>query len=330
MLELTPAVEFLSRYDRIIIFCHEEPDGDALGASLALAEGLRILGKTAAVACKDTPAPPFRFLPGIQTIVSAVRLDDFQAVVVVDCGDLARTGFADQLRRAGRRGIPILNIDHHPENDLHRLATVTLTDTEVAASVQIITLLLDRLNVPLSPALATLLLTGLYTDTGGFRHTNTTPEVLRLASRLLLHGARFKKIVRNISSTKTFAALRLWGIALSRARRHSRFPLVTTIITKDDLAACRATPEDLGGVVNMINAIPGTKAAILFVELPDKEIKVSVRTETDGVDVARLAAVFGGGGHRKAAGFRLRGRLVKERGYWRIARPALAENLLAV
>jgi phosphoesterase RecJ-like protein len=160
--------------------------------------------------------------------------------------------------------------------------------------------------------------TGIMTDTGGFRHSNTTPAVLRTASLLLAQGARLKKIVQNVATTKTLPALRLWGVALTRVRRHPTLPVVTSVVRREDMVRCQAGPEDLGGVVNLINSIPGAQVAVLLTELSDCEIKVSLRTETEVIDVSRIATLFGGGGHRKAAGFRIRGRVVEQNGRWEI------------
>lgn len=312
------ALEILRKHQNFIIVCHENPDGDALGASLALRAGLVSLGKTVSVVCKDDPAPLFRFLPDLETIEHDFPEQGHEVLILVDCGDLLRTGFADRILKFRSSRKPILNIDHHPKNNLHKLASLNLVDVTVAASVQIIVPLLRSLNVEMTPAIATLLLTGLYTDTGGFKHLNTTPEVLELAAKLLLAGGRLKKIVRNISSTRPLTALRLWGVALSRIRKHPDLPLVLSIVTQQDLAACKANVDDLGGVVNVINGIPGAQAAVLFTELPGGEIKVSIRTESEGVDVSKVAALFGGGGHKKAAGFRLQGGVRKEGNRWLI------------
>ena len=329
MLGLGLAVELIERYERFLILSHEEPDGDALGAALALQAGFIALGKKAVVALKDPVPAPFRFLPGVPEIVTDFLVGDYEVLVVVDCGDLARSGFPARILqfRASRK--PIINIDHHPRNDLTRVASVNIVDTSVAASVELVADLLNELGVAIVPSVATQLLTGLYTDTGGFKHSNTTPAVYALASSLLAKGARLKRIVHYVATTRTLAALKLWGLVLSRVRQHPSLPLALSMISQEDLERCRASLNDLGGVVNMINSIPGTEAAVLFTELPDGEIKVSIRTERDGIDVSRLAAIFKGGGHKKAAGFRLRGRIAKRLDGWQIVTEDAKEELIA-
>jgi len=140
-------------------------------------------------------------------------------------------------------------------------------------------------------------------------HSNTTPETLGLASKLLSHGARLKLITQNINNAKTLASLKLWGKALERIVYNSKYEIVYSIITQKDILECDAKPSDVAGVVNLINSVPNASAVILFCEHQDNEIRVSLRTEKRGVDLSRLANIFGGGGHKKAAGFSFKGKM---------------------
>jgi phosphoesterase RecJ-like protein len=135
----------------------------------------------------------------------------------------------------------------------------------------------------------------------------------------MAHGAKLKLITKNISMNRSVASLKLWGVALSRIRKNS-FGLVTSVVTREDIEAVDATDEDLSGVVNMINTIPGSKAAILLSETQDGRVKASLRTESEDIDVSRLAAIFGGGGHKKASGFTVPGQLeISDDGSWRVS-----------
>lgn len=318
MRDLPSAIDEIARHHSFLVLCHEEPDGDALGSSLALATGLRILGKEVAVVCRDEVPEPFRFLPGYDAIKQDFPDGETDALIIVDCGDLSRTGFADRVRDFRTRRKVILNIDHHLQNGLHKIATHNLVNPLVAASAQIVWEILGALGIEITPEMATQLLTALFTDTGGFRHTNTSKGVLELAAHLLLKGARLKKVVRSIAPTKSLFALRLWGIVLSRIRRHPHLPIVSSYVTQEDLTAVRASLEDLAGVANMINSIPQAEVAVLFTELSKGEVKVSLRTESERIDVSRLGSLFGGGGHKKAAGFRVKGELKRIGRKWLI------------
>ncbi|MDZ7587462.1 MAG: DHHA1 domain-containing protein [Patescibacteria group bacterium] len=175
-------------------------------------------------------------------------------------------------------------------------------------------------KLPIKPNrdIATAILTGIYTDTGGFKHSNTTPVTLNIASELLDYGAKLKTITRNVALNKSVAALRLWGITLTRLHKNQELEIVSSVITRQDLEDCGATYYDLAGVVNLMNSIPDSKAAILFFETPDGLIRASLRTEKDNVDIAKIARLFGGGGHKKAAGFNIKADLKLNGNSWEI------------
>lgn len=315
---LETVIDWLHRYDTILIIIHQFPDGDTIASSLALARALKKLGKLVTVAGKDPVPAPFTFLPESATIQRDFLGGDWQVIIVLDCGDLKRTGFVERIRAFARDKKRLVNIDHHPKNDLHKIANITYFDGSAAAVGEIVTDIIDLLGVRIDKEMATCLLTALYTDTGGFKHSNTTVKTLEYAARFMAAGARLKKISNNISNSKSVASLRIWGVILSRILYKPRIGLVSSVVTQQDLAECDATLDDLGGAVNLIGAVPGARASILFVELPDNQIKASLRTESDCVDVSKIAEIFGGGGHKKASGFIINGRIFQEKGKWSI------------
>lgn len=312
------AIKTIGKTQNIAVITHENPDGDALGSAIALTLALQQLGKKVDLICRDVPPEPFSFLPNIEAIQHVWTVSKHALVMVVDCGDLRRTGFADELAGAARAGQGIINIDHHQKNDLHKIATINLVDFSSSSAAEIVWQLLEQLKVKINKHIATCLLTGIFSDTGGFQHSNTTPRVLEIASLLMRSGARLKTISDNIAHYKSIPALKIWGIALSRLRFHSTWGIITSIITQADLTACQAYYEDLAGCVNLINSVPNAKAAFLLCELPNNIIKVSLRTENNKIDVAQLASLFGGGGIKKAAGFSFSGRFRQVGGRWKI------------
>lgn len=169
--------------------------------------------------------------------------------------------------------------------------------------------LVVQLGVRLDYKLATCLLTGLYTDTGGFKHPNTTPETLTLASELLSHGARLKDITYNIAQLSTVPRLKLWGIALSRIQHHKQLDIISTFLSYKDLHKIGATEQDIAGIASLITTIPA-KIAVLIVQLPNRQIQVRMRTKNKSIVLDRLASYLGGGGQRKSAGFALRGTIL--------------------
>lgn len=310
---------------RVVLVTHQHPDGDALGSTLALKFALEQCGRVVAAVCRDDAPYVFRFLPGLESFDRELRLRAGDVLVTLDCGDLSRTGFTDVVRSvAGPRG-RLINIDHHQRNDLHKVATMNLVSSEASSAAELVYELVWRLNVRFTKQIATCILAGIYNDTGGFRHSNTTPRVLGIASELMRAGGRLREITRHVATFRSVPSLRLWGVALERIRYHTQLGIVASVITQTDLARCGALHEDIAGAVNLINHVPEARMALLAAELVDGSIKASLRTELNTVDVAALANLFGGGGLKKAAGFSIRGSIhVDAAGDWQIVAAAPA------
>ncbi|HPM27626.1 MAG TPA: bifunctional oligoribonuclease/PAP phosphatase NrnA [bacterium] len=298
----------LNKASSILILFHESPDGDAVASSLALGMALEQKKKKVDYICRDPIPKVFSFLPGIEKIRKDCLLGDYDIVCTVDCGDVRRTGFAERVKEYSKHRT-LINIDHHLKNDLHKIATINFTNDKVAASAELVFEIIKALNAKMNRDMATLVLTGLYTDTGGFQHSNTCPRVYALASRLMSYGARLNKISQNIALNKRLSCLKLWGLALSRIKKNS-YGIVTSYVTSADFEKFGANLDDLAGVVNIINSTPNAKATILFAEQGDGTIKASIRTESNVIDICKIARLFGGGGHKKAAGFTLKGRII--------------------
>lgn len=304
---------------RIVLITHEHPDGDAVGSTLALYHVLTRLGKSVVAVCRDQVPIPFQFLPGVTTITRRLALRPTDLVVTLDCGDARRTGFPDELRSIGGSRGRVINIDHHQKNDLHWIARINLVDYEASSASEVVYSLLRMIGTPIDKVVATALLTGIYYDTGGFRHSNTTEYVLTVAADLLRVGGRLRDITRNVANFRSMSALRLWGVVLERIRYHKRHGIVASVVTQRDLETYQALQEDLAGAVNLINHIPEARVAILCTETADGHIKASLRTERNDIDVARLANQYGGGGLKKAAGFSIPGSVdVADDGSWQI------------
>ncbi len=318
---MTPFTKFkdiVSSYDNFLLICHERPDGDSIGALLAMGEILSSLGKKFLSVSRDEVPQVFRFLKGSGQIKKDFLLGDFEAVILLDNGDFKRTGFADRLISLKKKKVPIVNIDHHVKSDLWKVASLNCVKTEASSTCEIIYDIITVLGVEITPSIATALLAGIFNDTGGFRHSNTRPRVLEISSCLLNKGAKLKEISKNMANSRSVAMLKLWGIALSRLLFNPTLDLVYSVITWDDLQKAGAGEEDASGLVNLINSIPGAKFALLLYETADGKIKGSFRTELDGLDLAKLANFFGGGGHKKAAGFSITGKLKQTGGRWQV------------
>ncbi len=303
---------------KFLLIAHDRPDGDTIASALAMRQLLESQGKKVTVVCLQEVPEVFKFLLGWQKVKTDFLLGDFETIILLDTGDLRRTGYYDRLLQAKSQGVPIVNIDHHPKNDIWKLAKINIVDEKVSSTCEIIYDIYQKLGEKIDSATATILLTGIYTDTGGFQHSNTAPRTLEVASKLLSSGAQLKQISQKISNYRSLAMLKLWGIVLDRIEHRSELGLVYSIITQSDIKKIGAKEDDLAGVVNLISTIPGEQAALLLYELPDGKVKGSLRTESDKIDVAKIAGLFGGGGHKKASGFVIDGKLKKTDVGWKV------------
>ncbi len=309
---------------RILIICHRGPDGDCLGSMLALFSALKFqLHKEVKLLCHDLVPLNMRFLPNffeVQTDIN-FKKEHFDLIIFVDVAEKKQIGLAELVPSIFRSTAKKINIDHHKESDTSKgMGDINLI-VQSAATAEIIFHLFKIFHWQIDSQIATCLLTGIYTDTGSFQHDNATEKTFQIASELILKGARLNLIIKNTFNYKPIPRLRLWGRALSRIQRDQKEGINVSVITKEDLKEVGADLEDLEGVVSVINTIPNTKATILLSERDENEIKGSIRTEADDVDVSQIASLFGGGGHKKASGFSLPGRLERTGGgSWRIVK----------
>ncbi len=294
--------DLFSAQDNYLLLIHRSPDGDAVASSLALYLALRSLGKSVDVVCVDPIPVQFQFLPSVRKIKRDFFLGDYDAIVTLDCGDAKRTGFHDRLKESVAKHKLFINIDHHPKNDLHGLATHNIVDYKAAATASIIYNIVRSLSIRIDYRIATCLLTGLYTDTGGFKHPNTTPEVLQLASTLLAQGARLKDITRNIAQLSSVPRLRLWGIALSRIERHPDLDVVSTYLSYRDILSTGSSDKDIAGIAALLSTLPAG-LAIMVIEASDQSVQIRMRAKNKAINVLNLATYLGGGGQKHAAGF---------------------------
>lgn len=316
-MNLEPLKKVLEGKTRFLLIAHEQPDGDALGAILSFGQFLSDLGKTVKLASKDVVPELFEFLNGSDRIANDFLLGDFDVIVLIDNGDLKRTGFANRLVAARKQGKTIINIDHHLPNDLWKMATINISDPAYSSTSEIIYDIFKWFNYHITPAVATSLLTGIFYDTGGFLHSNTTDKVMNKSSELLKLGANLRKVSQGINQSKSVSMLKLWGVALGRLKV-LKSGLAYSILTQEDLIRSGASEENISGLVGMINTTAEAAASLLIYETSDGKIKGSLRTENDRIDVSRLAKALGGGGHKKASGFAVSGRIVRDGKRWSV------------
>jgi len=297
--EFQKAGELIRAAQEIALISHERPDGDAVGSLLALTVSLQLDGKRVTPVLADGVPGRFRFLPAAQAVQTRLP-DSWDLLICVDSGDLERLGFEPSAFGTP----PDLNIDHHPTNT--NFARVNIVDPVAAATAEILYDLILSLEMPLDVDVATNLLAGIVNDTIGFRTTNVTPKVLRTAADLLGRGAPLAHIYERSLSQRSFVAARYWGSGLSNLERDGG--LVWASLSLQDRQRAGYPGPDDADLVDLLTTIDGAQIVAILVEQPGEKTKVSWRSR-EGLDVSGLAASFGGGGHKPAAGAMVEGSL---------------------
>jgi len=301
---LSQAADFIQRHQRFLLVNHVNPDGDATASLLAMGLILKKMGKEV-VMVNEGPTPrKFSFLTGFEEILNASQVtpeEKFTVIISCDCGDFFRIGkvaewFAEDYQ--------LLNIDHHPTNE--GFGTVNLVRTNAAATCEVIYDLMKELKCQCFPELATCIYTGLMTDTGGFRYSNTTSNVMNIASELLTYQVRPDQIADRVFETITRAHLELLKRALPTLEFRENNRVASITVTHQDMVETEALPEDLDGIVHYAKNLEGIEVGILFKEREDQTVKVSFRSK-EYINVAEIALSFGGGGHIRAAGCTIHG-----------------------
>ncbi|MEX2043695.1 MAG: DHH family phosphoesterase [Patescibacteria group bacterium] len=318
---LKGAISTLERAKRPVLVTHQRPDGDAIGSALGLGLLLEGFGARVQLACADPVPERYRFLQGSERFTTTPDFRRADLLVMLDCpkDTMSALDVSQVLRR-----LPVVDIDHHPKDAPPRDRRLAVYDHTASSAAEMVYVMAREAGWTIGRPAATALLTGIVTDTSAFINATTTPDTYRAASVLLRRGANLKAIIQNCFYHSSVPKLRLWGRAMSRIRQHSQTSgVVSTVLTVEDLKECGAAREDIEGLVNFINAIPGVPALMLLTDLGQGEIKGSFRTRNEAIDVNKLAGALGGGGHKQAAGFAIPGRLVKNSNEtWSVLPPA--------
>ena len=288
----------LEASENIMIACHIRPDGDAIGSLLGLGLSLQAAGKGVQMISVDGVPVNYRFLAGSDQITT-YPTGAFDMAITVDCSDLRRVGNA-----LDGYPIPDLNIDHHITNE--NFARINWIDTQATATAEILVKLIQELALPIDQKVAAALLTGIVTDTLGFRTANVSPAVLRTAAELMEFDLSLTDIYQKALKQRSFEAIRFWATGLGRIERQNG--IVWTSLTLADRKAVGYPGRDDADLINVLSAITDSEIALIFVEQPNDLIKVSWRARP-GLDVTPVAKSFGGGGHPAAAGAQVNGEL---------------------
>jgi bifunctional oligoribonuclease and PAP phosphatase NrnA len=307
--------EALRPGQRICLTTHVNPDGDGLGSEAGLAHLLRAEGYDVAITNPSATPPRFRFLlddlPGVDRTGEAVKeLRRADVIIVLDISDLGRLGMLAETVRD--RGVPVACVDHHVSPGSLPTGPRYL-DPSAAATGELVFELAVANEWPLTEAAARGLYVALLTDTGGFRFSNTRPRTLRIAAELLEAGVDPEQIYLDVYARAPEGRPRLFAEALQTLVVEPEVGLAWVTVPPGAIERLGVSSDDLDGVVEFPRSIDGVRMALLFREVSQGRVKVSLRS-VGSVDVAAFARRFGGGGHTKAAGLALPGSLAEVQG----------------
>ena len=294
----------VEKANRVLVIAHVDPDGDAIGSLTAVGLALQQLRKRVTLVCDDAVPPRFRDLPLAGDIRRAPNLDvPYDLVIAVDCADQSRMGWA--YDRLPEPKPTLANIDHHITNDHY--GAFNVVDPAASSTAEILCRFLTDIGATLTRDMAECLLTGIVTDTMGFRTSNVTAATLRAAADLVDQGADIAGISLRALHRRPFATARMWGIGLDHMRLQDG--LLWTTISRDEMrrAGVEGSPSS-SGLVNFLADVEEAVVGLVLSEMPDETVRVTMRCVAP-YNVAEVARRFGGGGHALAAGCSLDGPL---------------------
>jgi phosphoesterase RecJ-like protein len=297
--ELERAAAAIEAAESVALACHVAPDGDALGSMLGLHHLCRANGKPS-VASWPSPfvvAPHYAYLPGLELATPPEEFPEApELMITFDCGSLSRLG---ELAAPAVKARDLIVLDHHISND--RYGTINVIDVDAAATAVVVRSLAAQLGWDLTRDAAMCLYTGLVTDTGRFQYQSTTPEVFSLAEELSRFDLPIPALSRQLFEEHRLAYLKLAGGCLARAELDERNGFVMAWVTAAELHDHDVTVEETEGLIDLVRRTKEAEVSAVLKETPEG-IRVSLRSVTE-IDVSVVAASFGGGGHRYAAGF---------------------------
>ncbi|MEY2574202.1 MAG: bifunctional oligoribonuclease and phosphatase NrnA [Verrucomicrobiota bacterium] len=289
------------------VLSHVRPDGDALGSQLGLGLSLSKLGKTVMVRNEDGLLEKYGFLPGgefLQTPLSEPQ--DFDVAIALDTATQSRLGTATSLVRRAKTWI---NIDHHPSNPGY--GDLVYIDSSAPATGQILFELITSQGLPMDAAIAENLFVAISTDTGSFQYPNTTARTFEIGAQLLHCGVNVGRVSQLLYENYPRRRAELLRELLGTMRFEGQGKVASFSLSLKTAATLGARPEDNEGLIDHIRAIQGVIVAVFFEELPEAKVRVSMRSKSDAADVCAICEKFGGGGHKLAAGARVRGTLAE-------------------
>jgi phosphoesterase RecJ-like protein len=291
---LPEIVDAIRSRQRFVLSSHARPDGDSIGSQLAMAYALRAMGKEAHVVNKDAAPGPLMQFPGVSDIeIAEAVTGDYDAAIIMECGDVARTGVA------GLDRFFLINIDHHPGNTGY--GQINWFDASAAACGEMVFDLIAALGVPLTPEIATHVYLAILTDTGSFHYSSISPRTFDICRQTLEAGINPVLIARNVYDSNNMGRLKLFGSVLSAMQIDTSGRIAIVYLDHEMAREAGGTYEDTEGLINLPLTVKEIEAVVFFKQNEGEEYRVSMRSKGD-IDIGAIAKQFGGGGHRNAAG----------------------------
>jgi phosphoesterase RecJ-like protein len=292
--ELARIVDAIRTRQRFVLSSHSRPDGDAIGSQLSMLYALRALGKEAIAVNADAAPPPLMAFPGVSDIVIAPRVEgNFDAAIVMECGDLARTGVA------GFDQYFVINIDHHPGNTSY--GQINWFDSSAAACAEMVYDIVGALGVTLTIEIATHIYLAILTDTGSFHYSGITPRTFEICRECIEAGVDPVQVARSVYDSNSMGRLKLFGSVLSAMQIDSTGRIAIVYVDHEMAREAGGTYEDTEGLINLPLTVKEIQAVVFFKQLEADEYRISLRSKGD-IDIGSIAKAFGGGGHKNAAG----------------------------
>jgi len=304
----------ISESDNILLVSHRNPDPDTIGSALALGGFIKKLGKNISYFCIDIPSNNFLFLEGVERFLNNEEIfdDNYDLVIFLDCSDLSRCGIENIEKYKKSFWV---SIDHHI--DIEEDLDILLRDGTASATCEIVYNFLKFVNAEIDRSIATALLAGLMVDTNFLSNLATNKKSIHIAERLTSKGADYRAILKNFYINKNEEVLQIWGKVLSRLKHNKEKDLVTTVIFKDDLSSDKSVLEAVEGLSNFLNFTIKANIIMVLKEVSGG-VKGSLRSNSPDIDVSKIAENYGGGGHRRAAGFFYEGNIIEDENEWRV------------
>jgi len=292
--EIAQIVDAIRARQRFVLSSHARPDGDAIGSQLAMAYALRALGKEVRIVNRDAAPGPLTAFPGVPAIEIAEDAGaNFDAAIIMECGDLPRTGVTGLDRSF------VINIDHHPGNTGY--GDINWFDPAAAACGEMVFDVIRALGVPLTADIATHIYLAILTDTGSFHFSSISPRTFEICRQALEAGVDPVRVARNVYDSNNMGRLKLFGAVLSAMQIDQSGRIAIVYLDHDMARAAGGTYEDTEGLVNLPLTVKEIQAVVFFKQHEGDEYRVSLRSKGD-IDLGAVAKEFGGGGHKNAAG----------------------------